>query len=55
MLATGLILPTTGGGIITELVVAAHLRCNVAAAQQLRDSIDKALLLAAPVSDGKSN
>jgi hypothetical protein len=55
MLAVGLILPTNDGGTLTEPVAAAHLRCNAAAAMQLRDTIDKALLLATPVPDGKAN
>jgi hypothetical protein len=55
MLAVGLILPTRDGGIVTELVAAAHLRCNIAAAAQLRDTIDKAMLIASPVPEGKAN
>jgi hypothetical protein len=51
MLAVGLILPTRDGGVITELVAAAHLRCNIAAATQLRDTIDKAMLIASPVGN----
>jgi hypothetical protein len=55
MLAAGLVLPTADGGALTEPVAVAHLRCNVAAANQLRDLIDKALLLATPVAEGKAN
>jgi len=55
MLAVGLILPTKGGQVLGQSVAVAHLRCNAAAALQLRDSIDKALLLAAPTREGKAN
>lgn len=48
MLATGLVIPGEGETTITQPVAVAHLRCTVAAAQQLRDSLDKALLIAAP-------
>jgi len=41
MLAVGIILPTSEGGTQAESVAVAHLRCNVLAAKQLRDSIDK--------------
>ena len=47
LLAVGLILPTKGGQVLGQSVAVAHLRCNAAAALQLRNSIDKALLLAA--------
>ena len=57
MLGTGVVLPT--GGTTTEVVpvAVAHLRCTTAAAMQLRDAIDKALLIGAAISnpDGKSN
>jgi hypothetical protein len=55
MLAVGLILPTKDGQVLARSVAVAHLRCNAAAALQLRDSIDKALLLAAPTREGKAN
>jgi len=48
-------LPTKGGQVLGQSVAVAHLRCNAAAALQLRDSIDKALLLAAPTPEGKAN
>jgi hypothetical protein len=54
MLAVGLVLPTAGGGTLTRPAAAAHLRCSVAAARQLRDTIDKALLIAAP-PEGQAN
>ena len=38
-----------------EQTVVAHLRGNVRAALSLRDSLDKALLLAAPAPEGKTN
>jgi hypothetical protein len=47
------------GGTTTQVVpvAVAHLRCSTAAAIQLRDAIDKALLIGAPVGQpqGKSN
>lgn len=57
MLATGIVMPT--GGSTTEVlpVAVAHLRCTTAAATQLRDAINKALLIGAAVEhpQGKSN
>jgi hypothetical protein len=57
MLAAGIVMPT--GGSITEVlpVAVAHLRCTTAAATQLRDAINKALLIGAAVEhpQGKSN
>ena len=55
MLAVGLILPTKGGQVLGQSVAVAHLRCNAAAALQLRDSIDRVLLLAAPTPEGKTD
>jgi hypothetical protein len=43
------------GVAMNEQVAVAYLRGNVQAALSLRDSIDKALLLAAPVPQGKTN
>ena len=57
MLAAGIVMPT--GSSATEVlpVAVAHLRCTTAAATQLRDAIDKALLIGAPVQnpEGKTN
>jgi hypothetical protein len=49
--------PTFGkdGAALNEQVVVAHLRGNVQAALSLRDSVNKALLLAAPTPEGKTN
>jgi hypothetical protein len=55
MLAVGLVLPTADGGTLTKPVAVAHLRCHTVAARHLRDAIDKALLLATPVPEGKAN
>jgi hypothetical protein len=55
MLAVGIALPTADGGTSGHAVSVAHLRCNIPAAVQLRDAIDKALLLAAPAAEGKAN
>jgi hypothetical protein len=41
------------GAVLNEQVVVAYLRGNVQAALSLRDSLDKALLLAAPAPEGK--
>jgi hypothetical protein len=38
-----------GGNIMNEQVVVAYLRGNIEAATDLRDAIDKALLLATPM------
>jgi len=43
------------GAALNEQVVVAHLRGNVQAALSLRDSVNKALLLAAPTPEGKTN
>lgn len=43
------------GGPKNDLVVVAYLRGNIQAAVNLREAIDKALLLAAPTAEGKSN
>jgi hypothetical protein len=42
-------------GVVNEHVVTAYLRSSVQAALSLRKAIDDALLLAAPVPEGKSN
>ena len=57
MLATSLIEPTDGGGVATRVVVVGHLRMTTLAAIDLRDSINNALLIGAPVENpkGKSN
>lgn len=52
LLATNLILPTTGGQVINVATAVAHLRCNEAAARSLRDAIDKAFLAATPTEGG---
>jgi len=57
MLATGLVLPAPNNQIASVAVAVAHLRCTVAAAMILRDTLDKALLIGAPVENpqGKAN
>src|SRR5207249_2646920 len=55
MLATNVVLPTADGGTVTQAVAVAHLRCNLPAAAQLRDTLEKALLIATPAPDGKAN
>jgi hypothetical protein len=40
-------------GIMNEQVVVAYLRGNIQAALNLRNSLDKALLLAVPAPEGK--
>ena len=49
--------PSGGPGTDVVPVAVAHLRCTAAAATQLRDAIDKALLIGAPVQnpEGKAN
>lgn len=41
-------LPDAEGDITTDLIVTAHLRCNIPAALALRKAIDDALLVATP-------
>lgn len=57
MLATGIVTPAGGGSTQVTPVAVAHLRCTTNAAIQLRDAIDKALLMGAVVAqpEGKSN
>jgi len=57
MLAAGIVMPSGGPGTDVVPVAVAHLRCTAAAATQLRDAIDKALLIGAPVQnpEGKAN
>jgi hypothetical protein len=57
LLAAGVVLPTGGSTTDVQPVAVAHLRCSSAAAIQLRDALDKALLMGAPVDNpqGKSN
>jgi hypothetical protein len=42
-------------GVMNEQVVVAYLRGNIQAALNLRQAIDRALLLAAPAGEGKAN
>jgi hypothetical protein len=57
MLAAGIVMPSAGPGTDVVPVAVAHLRCTAAAAIQLRDAIDKALLIGTPVQnpEGKAN
>lgn len=56
MLAAGIVMPTATNATDVVPVAVAHLRCSTAAATQLRDAINKALLIGAPVeSQGRSN
>ena len=57
MLAAGIVMPTAGSVTDVVPVAVAHLRCTAAAAAQLRDAIDKALLIGAPVQnpEGRAN
>ncbi len=40
-------LPRTAGGVGTQPVAVSHLRCSIEAARDLRDALDKAILIAA--------
>lgn len=51
MLATGLVEPTPNNQVATRIKAVAHLRMTAGAAASLRDTIDKALLLGAPVEN----
>ena len=57
MLAAGIVMPSAGSGTDVVPVAVAHLRCTAAAAIQLREAIDKALLIGTPVQhpEGKAN
>jgi hypothetical protein len=57
MLATGLIEPTPGGLVKTRAKAVAHLRMTTVGAIELRDTINKTLLIGAPVQnpEGKAN
>lgn len=43
------------GNVMNDQVVVAYLRGNIPAAISLREAIDKALLMAAPTTEGKAN
>jgi hypothetical protein len=43
------------GTVFTDQVVVGYLRGSIPAARSLRDSIDRALLLAAPTVEGRAN
>ena len=43
----GVVVPSKNGRTVTIPKIAAHLRCTAAVAQELRDALDKALLLGA--------
>jgi hypothetical protein len=57
MLAAGLIEPTGGNRVRSRIKAVAHLRMTATATIGLRDTIDKALLMCAPVENpgGKAN
>ncbi len=57
MLAAGIVMPSAGSVTDVVPVAVAHLRCTAAAAIQLRDAIDKALLIGRPLQnpEGKAN
>ena len=57
MLATSLIEPAADGLVRSRIKAVAHLRMTAGSAIGLRDIIDKALLLGAPVEnpEGKAN
>jgi hypothetical protein len=57
LLATGIVLPTATTATDVVPVAVAHLRCSTAAATQLRDALNAALLIGQPVDnpEGKSN
>jgi hypothetical protein len=55
LLAAGLAEPAPDARVKSRLKAVAHLRMSSAGATQLRDSIDKALLIGAPVAAGKAS
>ena len=48
-------MPDSKGGIANDQIVVAYLRSNMRGAKALRDSLDRALLLAEPKPDGPTN
>lgn len=44
-----------GPTIDVEVSVATYLKCNLVAARELRDSLDKAILMATPPAEGAMN
>jgi hypothetical protein len=48
-------IPDAKGGIANDQIVVAFLRSNMRGAKALRDSLDRALLLAEPKPDGPTN
>ena len=48
-------LPQKAGGVGTVAVAVSHLRCSVAAAIDLRDALDKAILISANAPSAFSN
>ena len=57
LLAASIAEPTDNGGVATRIRATGHLRMNIAAAIALRDTINNALLIGAPVENpkGKAN
>lgn len=51
LLVASIVDPTVNGGIQTRVRATGHLRMTVPAAVNLRDTIDKALLIGAPVEN----
>ena len=49
-ITVGVVVPSKNGRAVTIPKIAAHLRCTAAVAQQLRDALDKALLLGTEVA-----
>jgi hypothetical protein len=48
-------IPDSKGGIANDQIVVAYLRSNMRGAKALRDSLDRALLLAEPKPEGPTN
>lgn len=48
-------LTPNAGAIDVNVVVAAYLRCSIIAARDLRDALDKALLIASAQAEGHVN
>jgi hypothetical protein len=53
-LAANVLVPAPDGGAPAQVVISAHLRCSPNAAADLRQAIDKALLLGAK-TEGQAN
>lgn len=48
-------LPQRGGGVGTQFIAVSHLRCSIEAAKDLREALDKAILISSTGPSALSN